>query len=841
MQTTPLNGITTAPPNTLCADGDTHLLVNLRKKDGVLQPVTPGKQIGTLKAEYNYIYLHQLNGSVNWLGVIGNTLFTDLLTTPKQIAKLTAPVTRLHHIGNTLIAVTPEGLNYFLYHNNAYKNLGTKPPFPYFSFYTRTTTASTPFSELTAVPDIQTAMEALIIKNRWKPDNAFKLSGTFLICYALRLFDGSYVRHSAPLLVGAYRTHPYYAYLAYSGDDFIQEHSTAYTSLFQITCTISTSILKEWSDIITSVDIFISPELNTLTDTFKPIEESITNTIPPSDHIRYTRKVINPQDIDTDKLLADIADAGNFYLIRSIPIADTATEVTFPEKSDFATLQNLIYNEQLPGDTFTHHNISAAYTCIYNSRLHLADIQTVFFPGFGLPAFTAQTYSTSIRPTTRRPVNPPPDNVPVSYIETYIKIQGQPDGCVVASVYNTDYYHINPLFSYPDARAYKSIIYFCDTNNQVYKKIEIPLKPHNALNIAYYITPGLDYLELQDTIPFRYTPPPGYATVTENNKIKVSALNNPFQFPNQNTYTVAGRVLAMASNAVPVSDGQFGQFPLYLFTESGINVMQIGGSGEVIYSNIIPVADEIALPGTITPVSGAIFFLTVRGAYLIAGSKAQPISEALNAPQPQLHIQNFKPILLHLFPGFPVADLSFLTFIASGVAVHFNYPQNEILIVSQQQGYAYVYNLNAAQWHITTHTFAPVQNTYPYLYGIVGRTVIDIADETPGGTPVLLLTRALKLGSCQYKNLHRYIIRALIHNSADCGLFTCSSNDAIHFCIKSNLRIPPGQHIDPDTGLIARNTYRYFLALLVGNMDKESRINYIDTTAYPTYNNDKIR
>ena len=49
-------------------------------------------------------------------------------------------------------------------------------------------------------------------------------------------------------------------------------------------------------------------------------------------------------------------------------------------------------------------------------------------------------------------------------------------------------------------------------------------------------------------------------------KIKVSEVNNPFVFDDKLTYVVgSGKILAMISNSIRISEGQFGQYPLYVF------------------------------------------------------------------------------------------------------------------------------------------------------------------------------------------------------------------------------------------------------------------------------------
>ena len=65
--------------------------------------------------------------------------------------------------------------------------------------------------------------------------------------------------------------------------------------------------------------------------------------------------------------------------------------------------------------------------------------------------------------------------------------------------------------------------------------------------------------------------------ISEPNKMKVSELNNPFVFQDVNSHTVGqGKIIGMMSNAMRVSEGQFGQFPLYVFTSESIYALNVG-------------------------------------------------------------------------------------------------------------------------------------------------------------------------------------------------------------------------------------------------------------------------
>lgn len=871
----PFNGLSYANPNSTTTDGDTVLLVNLRQKNNTLQPVTSGKTIGILSQQYDFIYLHPTVSHQNYLGIIDGSLFLNILAEPEKICTLDNPILQVRHISNTLILFTSVGLYYLLFRNNTYSTLGYKPPFPEISISYNYSYPSLSFDSIegTLPDDLQDPMEALLTKCRWQESDAYKLAGIYLMRYALRLYDGSYIRHSAPIFL--YQNfelqHPYRASLAYTGSNFTPTYSYVQVSTYTIKALIDTTLLNDWKDIVVAIDIFLSPELGMISNNFKKIEDCEKKVIAanPQTHIR--REIFYPQDIDIDSIISNITDNGNFYLVKSVPIAQTSATVTFPAKTEITTLQNLVHQPILTADNFSHHSITATYAYTYNQRLHLANIQTTFFQGFPFlhfcrindgtssvsrpsanygsrppisdvirpdPEESGSGNSTVVRPGIEKPEKQHIDKV---YIEIYINIPEKKEAFVFIKADNIDIYHILPLFSYPDSRAYKAIIYYCDTNNNITHKKELSLQQHAALNIAYYLDSSLLKISLDES--FGYYPPPAVTSLytSDDQKVKVSALQNPFVFPNANTYVTSGQVIGMAANAQTLSEGQFGQFPLYVFTTEGIYAMSVG-NGEILYSNIIPVSEELALANSITPIAGAVFFLTLRGAFLLIGSQVTSISNNLNADRPTQVMQFYDQIQKLLFPELAENNLSFLQFCQlSDITVHFNYIQNELLLVSQQAGYSYVCNLHSQAWYISTHIFTPVQNTYPRLLGVSENKFIEVSDEIPDPVTVLVLSRPLKLHNQQYKTLHRFLVRARITNDKDAGLFSYASNDAENFILKSNLRLPAGSYRDLDTGIIPANTYRYFAILFIGSLLPHSRIDYTEATFYPTHNNDKLR
>lgn len=123
----------------------------------------------------------------------------------------------------------------------------------------------------------------------------------------------------------------------------------------------------------------------------------------------------------------------------------------------------------------------------------------------------------------------------------------------------------------------------------------------------------------------------------DGNTFKVSKTNSPLVFPYEQTYMVGfGKILAFSSNAVALSQGQFGTYPLVVFTTEGIFAMQVDTSGVGSYLNNAPLSREVCNnPDAIAQTDAGIYFSTEKGLMLLSGSDTALTSENINGqPEP---------------------------------------------------------------------------------------------------------------------------------------------------------------------------------------------------------------
>ena len=174
---------------------------------------------------------------------------------------------------------------------------------------------------------------------------------------------------------------------------------------------------------------------------------------------------------------------------------------------------------------------------------------------------------------------------------------------------------------YPNINAYKAVIVAYDYLPSYY---EVPLEQHKFLNGAFYFG-GWDNPAQGGYVSS--ASPTEQRIIDLPNKIYTSEVNNPFHFPVLGINTIGtGTILGISSAVKALSEGQFGQFPLYAFTTEGVWALEVSNTGT--YTARQPVTREVCINSdSITQIDSAVLFATNRGIMLISGSTVQCISE----------------------------------------------------------------------------------------------------------------------------------------------------------------------------------------------------------------------
>lgn len=202
-----------------------------------------------------------------------------------------------------------------------------------------------------------------------------------------------------------------------------------------------------------------------------------------------------------------------------------------------------------------------------------------------------------------------------------------------------------------------------------------------------------------------------------SNKLGVSEANNPLLFTPSSFYTFQSRVLGVAQASTALSQGQFGQFPLYVFTEDGIWAMETAANGSFVTSK--PLSRDVCVnPNSITSIDKAVVFVTDKGVMLLQGSQVVDISPFMNGkhytlePAARILIENHKDYS-HLIPA--VTDATpFMAFMKKS-SIAYDYAGQRLICIAPDEDYQYVYKIDTQTWHKFIHGIKinTTINSYP--------------------------------------------------------------------------------------------------------------------------------
>ena len=631
-----------SPPNS-AQPGDCTAIVNLRNQSNCLKPVgTPEYLYTPEKKNHRLVYVHICYDGEHHITENENTLYYEALIKKEngniqkessQLFELNdLQVLSIQSIGNTLIIICTESIYYLLYKEGKYIFLGEKPDIPEISFFPYVEYTDAYFvSEYTFqhgysnptrldTEDINYYNDAYynaffqLQEKAWKRHYFIQ---PILIRYALTLYDGSRIFSSAPVMVSL--PHPIQPYqmsirLKNSNNLCLGSHEgQIIAGNYSLKYYIHQFNLDNWKDIVRSIDFFVSPEATIFEPDQK--QQGLKFTIERTEE-NETISFLLKGDIS----FLDLKEIKKRYLQDSLfyKIATIEDWSDWKEGESY-TIENkirpdlLIHEEVLSPDNTTLLSTGAHVSYIHNKRLHIANLKKKLFPGFPLSLFNvgnknAETVS--------------------AYICTYLKTERGECKVVWHGKSNYFFNQLSPLISYPDSNAYKMEIVVKSEKTRY--KGSFLLTASEYENRADYLDETLSAITLEnDSLPASTPldiPLSENDTYTQPNILRVSELENPFVFPSEQTYTISnGEITGIATITAALSEGQFGEFPLYVFTEEGIWALQ-NGNGIVCYGAQHQLNREPILPeNPIVPLEDMIMFTTAKGLFIIRGSEIQQL------------------------------------------------------------------------------------------------------------------------------------------------------------------------------------------------------------------------
>lgn len=795
-------GLRHTPSDITGQDGDLLECVNLIHENGELKPIELPEKT-TMKGRYSnetLVAVHNLTDGNKFVYAVWN-MSTSIIRVKNEngdeILVHGLPgeeVKWADTIGNTLIIGTTKSVHYALYKNGQYKWLGDKLPQPVFEFdmgnnydsecsyiqeiepypyctynnvtangvivnriadvssgqvsggYTFLDNGVNTIENKKSIRDNLRAKMASLIKDS---KNKGRFLFPFLVRYAVRMFDGNYTMHSAPILMlPSIGTCPILAYLSmkdkiiqtnYSISDLVLEgNSKPLTLQFKGFLNADggelTSSVDDWGDIIKGVDVFLSSQIVSFNDSYYDDLDNIptkyyctkhdidygfsyaentkedwygyyTSVNNVHRHIEdevydntwYKNQYFPLQSFSSEYIQGRIEETNLFYRVKKYDLdkLDESWEEKryLHDEIEYGLLDRLETLPTLPDDYVSRCRIAGGANYNYNQRLILGNIK------LQAPRWyqDAKRFGKGIFVDMCFVIEKPEKTI-------YVRWDSETN-----NLGNNDFGH---YIYYPDPDCKKVIVRVTQFMSQTGRVRVIPMHEHTGLNGAYALMPDLksldaatastDFEVYNNDLPSessdRYYQHP--------NTIAMSSVANPFHFDASNFKDIGrAKVIGIAANMLDVSSAQWGQYPIYVFCSDGIIAVMIDGEGKMggiqaVSADVLREPRGLSQP-TLIQTGQALMFLTQRGVMAIAGTKVSCISNDMKGrhynPMRELAGIDYRVGAFANLITRTCDDVAFDEFASVGFLAY-DYAHHRVLLLSIGKDYQYVYSLNSGLW-----------------------------------------------------------------------------------------------------------------------------------------------
>lgn len=563
-----------------------------------------------------------------------------------------------------------------------------------------------------------------------------KMVYPFFAQVGLRMYDGNIVAISAPcLMVTNTGCAPIVMSLHSVSGSSAQAYITkeedgvtyrgAKTMTGAVVASLNMKLLAGWSidsNIYQSLVVAMSEQVSTCDDGSEQEEQYylrdvhvegssylMTSTVKSYTHINNSgaRGVFNVparQDIEDALLQASAA----LYVVKEIPVKEipAAGMWTDVDLSD-VDLSALSGRERMPLEDVSREALCGGKLYVYNGRLHAGGYEEQLFEGYGVGEMCGVNSITACTTATA------------------VDIEEDGAQCSVRCVDSGQKTSMN-FFFYPRTGASRAVMQQATGDK---KRYEIALKKHPYRSGCYWFDGFGSYVE-NEAATLREIKD----RLNRSEYIRVSEVNNPYLMSNAATFSFGAAVKAMGAAVTALSQGQMGQFDLYVFTGEGIWSLKMSDEGK--YLKQVPVArDVIAGDGrSLCLVDGSVVFGAERGVMVLTGASCKCISDMLTESVAG--------------SGLKLEDIRRYV---DGCLIAYDYVGQRLIVGNSAHDYVYVYSMRASAWTVEMMTVTGVVNSYPHAKVVTGAgQVVNLSaavaadyDETGAGH---LMTRALKLG-----------------------------------------------------------------------------------------------
>lgn len=440
-----------------------------------------------------------------------------------------------------------------------------------------------------------------------------------------------------------------------------------------------------------------------------------------------------------ENFITDLLSVHDFYLyaslnINNLNVGDNLYECDGLHGRD---LSNLLTRPTLQDDFNSHATLIPSILYGFNSRLHMGDI--TIHPATPFP-LRSMKYCTGACPFS--------DGVSMAVFlrsggESYEASNTANTGGAT-NTFPPSSEDFPRFLYYPDATAYRMTVDVTSESLDLKGRYVLPLTSHDYLNGSYWFG-GLGLTSKPD-VSTEADPDVPY-NINRRNRVYYTEAGNPFVMRPANTAAVGnGRVLALCSATAPLSQGQFGQFPLYAFTDEGIWALEVTQTGTI--SSVRPGPRDVCtgLHG-VQQLGGAVAFLSSQGLMILNGLQVQHISEVIDNDC-DIKLADIAPKLTssHHSLALPATVIPFKEYI-KGARLAYDYTNRRILCYNPSLSYSYVYSISGNAWSMLDRTFGSTIPSYPDTM-LMSKTseVLSLENSATAIGGGLVITRPMGFG-----------------------------------------------------------------------------------------------
>lgn len=722
----------------------------------------------------------------------------------------------------------------------------------------------------------------------------------FFIRYAIKLYDGNYARISDPILMVPNSGYAPFLHFVPRPEATDNVNITAYAFLCDLQMRLFTAIGSEWEDIIQGVDIFASQPIypydqgqaydasdNTLftykvVDYDKETKALNVNELKGLDYGNL-KLVYNGSPVDgayaqrdlydvlnkyysfgdaaqavqwrviqiaphtAAHIRNDIQDTATFYLVQSIKfdelLAATSEFVDVTMKE--GTLESLVNKKALDDELLANRTLKTGNLYAYNNRLH------AFNASFQLPVPKGMVLHNQYI-STLEPVIDSSGNISIStgnprcyHVFVFMHTQ---QGAKIVHLEDTTTlafcFGLKGLswFYYPDNNAYRALFVSYDQMDF----INIKLTRHNFLNGAYWLADSLADSFSAVKASEKYTLPTADDMLLTQSSVYVSEVNDPFTFLSSMAVSVGcNEVRALATSAKPLSTGQFGQFPLYAFTDNGVWALETSSSGSYVARQ--PITRDICTNvDSICQLESSVLFATDRGIMELAGSEAKSITDSIRTQFPfdisslpgmeqllskfnaSLDEDNEKPLTMD-----NVSVLPFNDFLAHCRIVN-DYTNQRIILFNPKVRYAYVLSRQSAAWGMVQSDNVLCVNAYPQAQTIdEDGNLLDYGQTSAERVSALVVTRPFAMGEPDVHKTLRSCLQRGFFRKGSVRQAVYASNDLFNWYLVAS-------STDGNLRNISGTAYKFFRVVMLGTIRQDEAL-YGLTTEFVDKGTNQLR